>query len=58
MVPVSIIPVAAIMAAEVAIMVAVVVVVIMAVVDITITDADNLTVIMQWPSGPGFQSGD
>ena len=45
------------MAAEVAIMVAVVVV-IMAVVDITITDADNLTVIMQWPSGPGFQSGD
>ena len=46
-------------AAEVAIMVAVAVVAaIMAVVDITITDADKLTLIMQRPSGPGFQSGD
>jgi len=44
-------------AAEVAIMAAVEAA-IMAGADITITDADNLNVITQWPSGPGFQSGD
>ena len=58
MVQVSIIPVADTMvAAEVAITAAVEAA-IMAGADITITDADNLNVITQWPSGPGFQSGD